>query len=172
MKFSPVLLLATLFLAGTLPSWGDSFMPNGPCHDMDMYGIYKVCGTPDERHHEEPLQTIVQPVYVTIPQPLVAPAPVSEFEPTPVTTDNESPHRELTAVDAKLHDLHLLLVDKQAHGEIGTSFFDEETRYLAQIEQHEQSSANANGGYLTIAQENSLLQQLRDVENEINRTIS
>src|SRR5258706_1179857 len=172
MKFFSFSLLVTLLLAGTLPSWADSFMPSGPCHDMDMYGIYKVCGAPEERHHEERSPVVVQPVYATIYQPLVAPVPVIESVPMPVTTGNDSLHRELAAVDAKLHALHLLLVDKQTHGEIGANFFDEETRYLDKIEHHEQSAADANGGYLTVAQENSLLQQLQDVENEINRNIS
>jgi hypothetical protein len=159
MKFSPIPLLATIFLAGTLPSWADSPMLSGPCHDVDMYGIYKVCGTPEVRHHEERQQALVQPVYAIIPQPLAAPAPAIAG-------------RDLTAVDAKLHALHLLLVDKQTRGEIGVNFFDEETRYLDQIEHHEQSAADTNGGYLTEAQENSLLQQLQDVENEINQNVT
>jgi hypothetical protein len=169
MKFSPVPLLATLFLAGALPSWAFSPMPAGPCHNVDMYGIYQICGTPEERHHEDHPQVIVQPVYVTVPQPYVAPTPVPFSAPIPAATDTDFSHRELTVVDAKLHALHLLLADKQTRGEIGPNFFDEETRYLAQIERHEQSAADANGGYLTVAQENSLLRQLQDVENEINR---
>src|SRR5882672_7751950 len=167
MKFSPAPILATLLLGGTPASGAGSPMPNGPCHDVDMYGIYKICGTPEERHHAERPPTIVQPVYVTIPQPLVAPSPVSEPLTAPVTTDNESPRRPLTAVEAELHALHLLLVDKQTRGEIAADFFDEETRYLSQIEHHEQSAADTNGGYLTVEQENALLQQLQDVENEI-----
>jgi hypothetical protein len=168
MRLSSILFWGALFLAGASPSWSDSFLLNGQCHDVDMYGIYKVCGAPSERDHERHSHAIVQPVYITLPQPLSAPAPVS----VPVPTDNDLPHRELTAVEAKLHALHLLLVDKQTHSEVGAAFFDEETRYLAEIEHNEQSAADRNGGYLTVAQEDLLLHQLQDVENEINENIS
>jgi hypothetical protein len=172
MKLSPIPLLAALILAGALPARADSAMANGPCRNVDMYGIYTICGTPDDRHHDDHRETPIQPVYVTIPQPLSAPAPDFASVPTNFATDTDSSRRELTAVDTRLHDLHLLLGDKQARGEIGANFFDEETRYLTQLEAREQSAANANGGYLTEAQENSLLQQLQDVENEINQTIA
>jgi hypothetical protein len=172
MRLSPIPLLTTLILAGTLPVWADPGIPSGPCHDVDMYGIYKICGTPDEQHHEDRRETVVQPVYMTIPEPVLTPAPPIASIPTSFGTDNDFSRRELTAVDTRLHDLHLLLDDKQSQGQIGASFFDEENRYLAQIQDREQSAANANGGYLTEAQENSLLQQLQDVENEINNAPS
>lgn len=160
-------------------------MPMGQCHNVDMYGIYTVCDTPGERHHEERPQTIVEPVYVTIPEPMMpqasapnpfptpAPAPARTLdpEPPPVATE-EGLRRVLTWVDDRLHRLHLLLNDKHASGEITADFFDEELRILAQIERREQSASDANGGYLTVAQENLLIQNLQDVENEIHQTYS
>jgi hypothetical protein len=176
MKFYRISFLATLILSGALPVWADSAMPIGPCHDVDMYGIYKVCGSPVERHPEDRRETQIQPVYVTIPQPYATPAPTpsSDFSsvPTPPATDDDSSRRDLKVVDDRLHALHLYLDDKQSRGEIGANFFDEETRYLTQLEQREQSTADANGGYLTVAQENSFLQQLQAVETEINQTIA
>jgi hypothetical protein len=77
--------------------------------------------------------------------------------------------RELTWVDDRLHRIHLLLNDKHAGGEITADYFDEEIRRLAEIERREQTAADANGGYLTTVQENSLMQKLQDIENEINQ---
>jgi len=159
MKFAPILLLAGLLLACSSLTRADSSMPNGPCRDVDMYGIYKVCDPPQIQRHEERPQAVVQPVYVTIPTP------------APDTTD-EGPRRDLAAVDDQLHRLHLLLNDKLDRGEIAANFFDEEIRRLAEIEHREQSDADALGGALTVAQENSLLLNLQNIENEINQTPS
>jgi len=150
----------------------------GQCHNVDMYGIYKICdapNTPDARHHEEPPQTIAQPEFMTVLPPIVAsfppafPAPAPP--PDPVATP-DGPRRDLSVVDDRLHQVHLLLNDKHAHGEITADFFDEEIRLLAGIERHEQSDADANGDFLSVAQETTLLQKLQDVENEINQNLS
>jgi hypothetical protein len=161
-----------MIFAGALPAWAEMGMPAGPCHNVDMYGIYQICGTPQDQHHDDHDRANTQPVYVTIPEPYpyVAPAPGFAPAPNPVGTVNDPSRRDLTAVDARLHELHLLLNDKQSWGRIGSDFYDEENRYLAQIESREQSAANANGGYLTVAQENTFLQQLQNIENEINQT--
>lgn len=159
MKSSLMLLPAALLLALSLPP-GTEAAANGQCHDVDMYGIYKVCDPPPgERHHEERPRAIFQTEIVSIPQPIAA-------------QESDSLRRALTAVDSKLHALHFLLNDKQNRGEIADNLFDEELRYLAQIEDHEKSATDVNGGYLTEAQESTLLQQLQDVEREINNTVS
>jgi hypothetical protein len=174
-------LLFTMLFAGALPAWAFMDAPAGPCHNVDMYGIYQICGTSQEQHHDDHDRNNAQTaVYVTSPDPYVAPAPgfistpASGFssEPTPVSTDDNSSRRDLTAVDSRLHEVHLLLNDKQSGGHIASDFYDEESRYLAQIESQEQSTANANGGYLTVAQENTFLQQLQNIENEINQNVA
>jgi hypothetical protein len=91
-------------------------------------------------------------------EPVTAPMPVETVDPT---------RRDPGPFQAKLHALHLLLADKQSRGDIAPAFFDEEARYLDQIGSDEQSAAQANGGYLTVAQEINLMQQLQDVEGEI-----
>jgi len=160
MKSSLMLLPVALLLACNLPPGAEAVMASGQCHDVDMYGIYKVCDPPpSERRHDERPRTFFQTEIVSIPQPIAAPP-------------SDTLRRELTMVDAKLHALHLFLNDRQARGEIEANFFDEEMRYLAQIEDHEKSAADVNGGYLTEAQESALLQQLQDVEREINSTVS
>jgi hypothetical protein len=183
MKLAPVLLLAALFLSCASPTRADSLMTNGSCHNVDMYGIYKICDPPTPQHEErreEPRRADIQPVYVTVPVSMMpqasapnpfstpAPAPSPAPEPPPVMTD-DGLRRELTWVDDRLHRIHLLLNDKHAGGEITADYFDEEIRRLAEIERREQTAADANGGYLTTVQENSLMQKLQDIENEINQ---
>ena len=183
MKSSPYPILGTLGIAVALLSGANAPLVAENCRYMDNYGIYKVCDPPPGQHAEHH-ETIVQTIYVPDPQPFATPAPVMQPAPampdpmpTPIPTPptpivNDDSRRELTAVNAKLHQLHLLLVDKQNSGDIAANLYEEENRYLAQIEREAQSDADARGGYLTVAQENTFLQQLQQVETEINQNVT
>lgn len=152
-------------------------MPGVQCHNLDLYGISKVCDAPpvsDSHRRDDDHRPAAQQGYVTVLPPIVAPypdpfpnlTPAPAADPEPVTP-YDGPHRELTLVDNRLHRIHLLLNDRHATGDISPDNFDEEIRLLTTIEHREQSEADTNGGYLTVAEENSLLQELQDTENEI-----
>src|ERR1035441_11026193 len=84
MKSSLMLLAAALLLACSFPNEALA-AATGQCHDVDMYGIYKVCDPPEpaERQHEERPQAIVQPVYVPVYEPFTASFPASNPQPPP-----------------------------------------------------------------------------------------
>jgi hypothetical protein len=69
MRYIQIHLLAMLFLASAIPAWANGFMPSGDCHNVDMYGIYTICGAPpDDRRPDNRPQTVVSPVvYATEP---------------------------------------------------------------------------------------------------------
>jgi hypothetical protein len=168
MKLSPTLALASILIASAIPSWADPNLNNAPFHCVDMYCIYKVYDTPPAGNRQVvPNQGVVQPVvFLTTPQPFPAPTPTSSF------IDDQGSQRDLTAVDDQLHRLHLLLNDELAQNQISADFYNEEVRVLREIEHRAQTDADALGGHLTADQENSLLDKLQVVENEINQTIT
>jgi hypothetical protein len=161
MTYFVVLTAAVLIFSAAFLAWADTIAPNTPYHYDDMYGIYKVYDTPqnrDQDHHEKHHHEHPEIVYVNLAQPVVSSA----------NGISDSDHRDLSAVDDRLHVLHLKLNEEQTNQSITADFYDEENRYLHQIERREDDFSNANGGYLSSAQESTLLDQLQKIETELN----
>ncbi len=113
----------------------------------------------------EPGPVIVQqPVYYS--QPVYQPAPVYQ---TPVYQAPVEPeHRDLGMVEEQIHRQRLTLAQKVRWGSITRPQYDEQVAYLAQIERQAQAESSANGGYLTVSQQNGLLSQLQHSADEID----
>jgi len=81
----------------------------------------------------------------------------------------DQPHRDLKTVNEEIIRLRTLLDKKLAHGDITKGQHDKMNEYLARIDQKVQSDAAANGGTLTLDQENAVLEQLERVSDSINK---